>query len=73
MVGDHDGTTDGGGGGGCGENLQHRSSCLYSSIREVSLTDIELGAVVGYGRNGCVIQANWEGKQIALKQFDCER
>jgi hypothetical protein len=32
-----------------------------------SLTDIE---PLGWGRNGCTFKATWEGKAVAVKQFD---
>jgi hypothetical protein len=28
---------------------------------------------LGYGRNGCVFRALWEGKHVAVKQFDLGR
>lgn len=32
-----------------------------------------LKGALGYGRNGCVIRATWNGKQVAVKQFDSAR
>jgi hypothetical protein len=39
----------------------------------VPVQDIKFEGVLGYGRNGCVIRAIWDGKQVAVKQFDCGR
>ena len=36
-------------------------------IKFNSLTDIES---LGWGRNGCTFKATWEGKVVAVKQFD---
>lgn len=39
----------------------------------VPFSDIEILGSLGYGRNGTVFKALWDGKEVALKQFDVGR
>ena len=44
-----------------------------ADIPLVSVDDIDLIDVIGSGRNGAVFRARWEGKEVAMKQFDVGR
>ncbi|KAL3910533.1 MAG: hypothetical protein SGILL_007657, partial [Bacillariaceae sp.] len=39
-------------------------------IPTVPVSSFSLEKALGYGRNGCVFRACWEGKEVAVKQFD---
>jgi hypothetical protein len=39
----------------------------------VSMDDIEIIDVIGSGRNGCCFRVNWNGQELAMKQFDIGR
>jgi predicted Ser/Thr protein kinase len=37
---------------------------------ETPITDVEIIGSLGYGKNGVVFLAVWNGKKIALKRYD---
>jgi hypothetical protein len=39
----------------------------------VPFESLSFGKPLGYGRNGCVFRADWQGKHVAVKQFDLGR
>lgn len=41
-----------------------------SKLQEIPFESLGISRALGYGRNGVVFQANWNGRQVALKQFD---
>jgi hypothetical protein len=42
-------------------------------IPSVPFQTLSFGKSLGYGRNGCVFRAVWQGKDVAVKQFDLGR
>jgi hypothetical protein len=42
----------------------------FSQIDVVPFQSVKFIEALGYGRNGCVFRALWEGKEVAVKQFD---
>jgi hypothetical protein len=44
-----------------------------SVIPSVPFASLSFGKPLGYGRNGCVFRADWQGKTVAVKQFDLGR
>jgi hypothetical protein len=71
---DNDGSSEGGNGSGTVQSkkrrrlTEHRSNIPFSSYSSIKFLD-----ALGYGRNGCVFRARWEGKEVAVKQFDIGR
>jgi hypothetical protein len=51
----------------CYPILQHKL------LPHVDVDDIEIVNVIGYGRNGGCFLVNWNGQQVAMKQFDIDR
>ena len=41
-----------------------------SALPEIPIESVEIIGTLGYGHNGVVFLANWNGKKVALKQFD---
>lgn len=56
-------------GGGGGGNPETGSS----SIQQARYEDIKFEGLLGSGRNGSVLRAKWNGKDVAVKQFVCAR
>jgi hypothetical protein len=50
-----------------------RSSTASSVIPSVPFASVSFGKSLGYGRNGCVFRADWQGQSVAVKQFDLGR
>eukprot|EP00339_Tiarina_fusa_P001680 CAMPEP_0117004560 /NCGR_PEP_ID=MMETSP0472-20121206/5484_1 /TAXON_ID=693140 ORGANISM="Tiarina fusus, Strain LIS" /NCGR_SAMPLE_ID=MMETSP0472 /ASSEMBLY_ACC=CAM_ASM_000603 /LENGTH=547 /DNA_ID=CAMNT_0004705539 /DNA_START=69 /DNA_END=1712 /DNA_ORIENTATION=- len=46
------------------------SQLTSTLIPTVPVSSFSLEKALGYGRNGCVFRACWEGKEVAVKQFD---
>ncbi|KAL3907407.1 MAG: hypothetical protein SGILL_008889, partial [Bacillariaceae sp.] len=46
------------------------STAQMSKLQEIPFESLEITRALGYGRNGVVFLANWNGMQVALKQFD---
>ena len=52
-------------------NTHHRDSDVpFSQIDLVPFQSVTFLEALGYGLNGCVFRALWEGKEVAVKQFD---
>jgi hypothetical protein len=50
------------------------TSVQFASIPFIPYKSISFEKVaLGYGRNGCVFRAQWEGETVAVKQFDLGR
>eukprot|EP00978_Attheya_sp_CCMP212_P021023 scaffold60933_cov55-Attheya_sp.AAC.2 len=45
----------------------------FVRVATVPLGSVKFLGPLGYGRNGCVFHAVWEGKDVAVKQFDLGR
>jgi hypothetical protein len=50
-----------------------RSIIASSVIPSVPFGSLSFGKSLGYGRNGCVLRADWQGQSVAVKQFDLGR
>ena len=55
--------------GGGGDNPETGPS----PIQQARYEDIKFEGLLGSGRNGSVLRAKWNGKDVAVKQFDCAR
>jgi hypothetical protein len=56
--------------GGVGGGVVADSAHRVFDLVETPITDVEIIGSLGYGKNGVVFLAVWNGKKIALKQFD---
>ena len=46
------------------------SDVPFSRINATPIESVKFGDALGFGRNGCVFRALWNGKEVAVKQFD---
>ena len=46
------------------------TSLTNSGLEDVPIENVTIIRALGYGRNGVVFVADWQGKKVALKQFD---
>ena len=46
------------------------TSLSNSGLKDVPIENVTIIRGLGYGRNGVVFLADWQGKKVALKQFD---
>ena len=60
-----------------GKRSRHSASrdpdVTFSRIDTAPLKSVKFLGSLGYGRNGCVFRARWEGEEVAVKQFDLGR
>jgi hypothetical protein len=58
-----------------GQEVGAYASEVRSQLEEAKGHNLSLsfGKPLGYGRNGCVFRADWQGKHVAVKQFDLGR
>jgi hypothetical protein len=52
------------------EDAPAGSAAQMSGLLETPIESVEIIGTLGYGHNGVVFVANWQGQKVALKQFD---